>query len=55
MANTSDLATVTDEVIARVATDHDVTRAAVLAALLYYQDHRGAIDALLEANAAAMT
>lgn len=44
----------TDEIIARVATDYAIRQEAVLAALLYYQEHRGAIDALLEANAAAV-
>jgi hypothetical protein len=43
-----------DAVIARVAVDYDIAPTAVLAALLYYQEHREAIDALLEANAAAV-
>jgi hypothetical protein len=43
-----------DAVIARVAVDYDIAPTAVLAALLYYQEHREAIDALLESNAAAV-
>ena len=54
VASTTDLAALTDEVIARVAADYDVPLEAVEAALLYYDEHRGAIDALLEANAAAL-
>lgn len=42
------------EAIERVAKDYDVSVQAVLAAALYYRDHRGAIDALLDANAAAL-
>lgn len=42
------------ETIAQVAAEYDVSEAAVAAALLYYEQHRGAIDALLEANAAAL-
>jgi uncharacterized protein (DUF433 family) len=54
VASTTDPAAVTDEVIAQVAADYDIPHDAVLAALLYYQEHRGAIDGLLEANAAAL-
>ncbi len=54
MASTTDPAAITDEVIARVAADYDIPHEAVLAALLYYQEYRGAIDALLKANAAAI-
>lgn len=54
VAGTTDPAAITDEAITRVVADHDITREAVYAALLYYQEHRGAIDALLEANAAAI-
>jgi uncharacterized protein (DUF433 family) len=54
LANTTNLADISYEVISRVAADYDVQPEAVEAALLYYQDHRGAIDALLEANAAAL-
>jgi len=35
----------------RVAEDYDVSSDAVAAALAYYQDNRGAIDARLAANA----
>ena len=44
---------ITDSVIAQVAADYDISERAVLAALLYYAEHRGAIDSFLEANAAA--
>ena len=44
----------TDVVLAQVADDYDISVEAVRAALLYYHEHRGAIDALLEANAAAL-
>lgn len=43
-----------EEVIVQTAAEYDVRREAVLAALLYYEEHRGAIDALLEANEAAL-
>ena len=46
---------ITDSVIAKVAADYDVSEVAVLAALLYYEEHRCAIDALLEANAAVLS
>ncbi len=39
-----------EEVIAQTAAEYDVPREAVLAALLYYEEHRGAIDALLETH-----
>ena len=45
---------ITDNVIAEVAEAYDVSVEAVQAALLYYDEHRCAIDALLEANAAAL-
>ena len=45
---------VTDDVIAETAEAYDVSREAVQAALLYYEEHRCAIDTLLEANAAAL-
>ncbi len=44
---------ITESVVAQVAADYDISETAVLAALLYYAEHRGAIDAFLEANAAA--
>jgi uncharacterized protein (DUF433 family) len=43
-----------NEVMAQVAAEFDVSLDAVRAALLYYEQHRAAIDALLEANAAAL-
>ena len=46
---------ITDDVIAQVAADYDVSQEAVQASLLYYEDHRCAIDALLEANAAVLS
>jgi hypothetical protein len=45
---------ITDDVIAEVAEAYDVSHEAAQAALLYYDEHRCAIDALLEANAAAL-
>jgi uncharacterized protein (DUF433 family) len=52
VAGTWDLSTVPDDVIAEVADDYNISRKAVLAALLYYREHACAIDALLEANQA---
>lgn len=46
---------ITDDVIAQVAADYDVSQEAVRAALLYYEEHRCAIDTLLEANAAGLS
>jgi hypothetical protein len=54
VANTTEPAAMTDKVIALVAADYDIPHEAVLAALLYYQEFRGAIDALLKANVAAI-
>lgn len=54
LAETTEPAGITDDVIAQVAADYDIGLHAVQAALLYYQEHRCAIDALLEANAAAL-
>ncbi len=45
---------ITADVIAQVAVDYDVSQEAVQAALLYYEEHRCAIDSLLETNAAAL-
>lgn len=53
VGDTTDPGAITDEVIAQVAFDYDIPLEAVEAAILYYQEHRGAIDALLAANAAA--
>jgi hypothetical protein len=41
-------------VIAQVAAAYEIPREAALAALLYDSEHRAAIDALFEANAAAI-
>ena len=46
---------ITEDVVGRVAVDYDIHPEAVLAALLYYEEHRNAIDALLEENAATIT
>jgi uncharacterized protein (DUF433 family) len=54
VAGTTNPIAFTDEVVAQVAADYDIGIEAVRAALLYYLEHRGAIDALLEANAAAL-
>jgi hypothetical protein len=54
LAGTTDPAAVTGEVIAQIAIDYAITPKAVLAAMLYYWQHRPAIDALLEANASAL-
>jgi uncharacterized protein (DUF433 family) len=54
IGTSADPVTIADDAIARVAADYDISPEAVRAALLYYQEHRGAIDALLEANAASV-
>lgn len=54
VAGTTDPGSITVDVIDRVAIDYDIAREAVLAALIYYGEHHAAIDALLEANAAAI-
>lgn len=51
IAGTTDLAKITPSHVAEVALDYDLSEQAVLAALHYYRRRRGAIDALLEANA----
>src|SRR5581483_8329075 len=53
-AGSTEPAAITDEVIAQAAAAYEIPREAVRAALMYYDEHRGAIDALLEANAAAV-
>ena len=55
LARTAEPDMLSDEVIARAAADYDVPIEAVHAALRYYTQHRCAIGALLEANAAALT
>lgn len=54
VAGKTDPLAITDEGTAQIASDLDIRLEAVLAALLYYREHREAIDALLEANAAAI-
>jgi uncharacterized protein (DUF433 family) len=54
VASSMNLAAISSEVIAQVAADYGVSPAAVRAALACYDEHRGAIDALLDANAAAI-
>jgi len=39
--------------IAQAAQDYDLPEEAIMAALAHYRDHRAAIDARLEANAAS--
>jgi hypothetical protein len=50
IAESIDAEAVTDEVVARVAADYDISPEAVRAAMLFYAEHRGAIDAVLEMN-----
>lgn len=54
LAGTTEPDAISDEVIAEVAVAYDISPEAVQAAVLYYREHRGAIDTLLEANAAAL-
>ena len=54
IAGTTEPTAITEDVIAEAAEAYDVSHEAVQAALLYYEEHRCAIDALLEANAAAL-
>jgi hypothetical protein len=54
LAGTTEPTAITDEVIAQVAADYDISKVAMKAALLYYSEHRCAIDTLLEENAAAL-
>jgi uncharacterized protein (DUF433 family) len=53
VGGTTEPAAVTPEMIDRVPHDCDISVEAVLAALRYYERHRGMIGALLQANAAA--
>jgi uncharacterized protein (DUF433 family) len=53
IAGSTEPGAITDDVIADVAAAYDVSREAVQAALLYYEEHRCPIDTLLEENAAA--
>ena len=54
LAGTTEPSAFSDAVVAEVACGFDISIEAVQAALRYYARHRGAIDALLEANAAAL-
>ncbi|MGH2615465.1 MAG: hypothetical protein ACRDJC_09520 [Thermomicrobiales bacterium] len=54
VVGTTDPTAITNEAIAQVAADYDISHEAVQAALLYYGEHRAVIDALLEANEAAL-
>jgi hypothetical protein len=54
LAGTTEPTALTDEVIAQVAADHDISVVAMKAAVLYYREHQCAIDTLLEANTAAL-
>jgi hypothetical protein len=54
IAGSTEPTAITDKVIAETAEAYDVPYEAVQAALLYYEEHRCAIDSLLEANAAAL-
>jgi hypothetical protein len=54
IAGTTDPDAIAPESIAEVARERDIPVAAVLAALHYYRGNRGAVDALLAANAAAL-
>jgi uncharacterized protein (DUF433 family) len=55
IAEATDQPVFTEEVISQAAAEYDVRRESVLAALLYYDEHRCAIDAFLEANTTAIT
>lgn len=55
VAGTSGPTAITEEVLAQVAADYDISTEAVHAALLYYHEHQAAIDTLLETNAATLT
>ena len=47
IAGSTEAEAITDEVIAQVAGDYDVSQEAVRAALLYYEENRCPIDSLL--------
>lgn len=53
LAGTTEPDAISDEVLAQAAVAYDISHSAVQAAILYYREHRAAIDTLLEANAAA--
>ena len=50
IAGTTDPDAITDDVVTETGTAYGVSREAVEAAGLYYLEHRGPIDGLLEAN-----
>lgn len=54
IAGTTDPEAITDDVIADTAAGYDIGVRAVQAALLYYAEHRCAVDTLLQANEAAL-
>lgn len=54
LAGTTEAGTIDPAAISEVARDYGISDAAMAAALSYYKRHRSAIDALLEANAAAL-
>lgn len=54
VAGTTNPEAITEEVIADVADAYGIGIPAVRAALLYYAEHRCAVDTLLEASAAAL-
>jgi uncharacterized protein (DUF433 family) len=54
LAGTTNPTAITDDVVAQVAEDYDISAKAVKAALLYYLEHRCVIDNLLEVNAAVL-
>jgi hypothetical protein len=54
LAGTTEPTALTDEVIAQVAADYDISVVAMKAAVLYYREHQCAIDTLLEENAAVI-
>ena len=53
VAGTTDPEAIADDVIADTAAGHGIGVRAVQAALLYYAEHRCAVDTLLEANGSA--
>jgi len=55
LASASTPGEITEATINAAAHDYDIPPVAVVAALRYYDRHRAAIDARLEANAAALS
>jgi hypothetical protein len=54
VGGTTEPADVTAATVFEVAHDFDIPEVAVIAALRYYEQHRGAVDTLLAANAEAL-